>query len=71
MKLPKMIFRNYKMLHENQQEGCTAVAMDKATGNGRLYIVQWLHENRTEGCTVEAMDGAVVNGHLLACCSKR
>ncbi len=39
-------------------------AMDYASANGHLEVVNWLHENREEGCTEWAMDLAAANGHL-------
>lgn len=40
-----------KWLHEKRAEGCTTQAMDIATSEGHLGVVQRLHAYRTEGCT--------------------
>ncbi|KAJ3412001.1 hypothetical protein HDV05_001382 [Chytridiales sp. JEL 0842] len=39
-------------------------AMDQASKNGHLHVVQYLHTHRSEGCTTDAMDDASANGHL-------
>ena len=39
-----------KLSNKNRSEGCTTLAMDLASMNGYLQIVEYLHLNRSEGC---------------------
>jgi len=48
----------------NENNSCTADAMNWAAEDGYLEIVKWLHLNRSEGCTIYAMNWAAAFGHL-------
>ncbi|EFA83080.1 hypothetical protein PPL_03868 [Heterostelium album PN500] len=45
-------------------QSCSSDALDKASENGWIDVVQWLHQNKTQGCTNNAMTSAAANGFL-------